>query len=83
MDNKLKGVFLLCTAGLVTTIGSSAASIANAIVLGGFYAGTNTGLIPTSPQEAGLNNLLIFVIVVLVFSGLYFLIWSDSDKKEK
>lgn len=83
MDNKLKGVFLLCTAGMVTAIGTSAASIANAIVLGGFYAGTRTGLIPAGPQEAGLDKLLIFVIVVLVISGLCFLIIPDSDKKEK
>lgn len=83
MNNKIKGVAFLCTAGLVAAIGTVGAKIAAAIVLGGFYAGTNTGLIPPSPQDVGMGNLLIFVTIVLAAAGLVLLLLPDYKKGTK
>jgi len=81
MINKLKGVVFLCTAGLVAAIGTVGAKIAAAIVLGGFYSGMRSGIVPPSPQDIGMGNLLIFVTIVLAAAGLILLLLPDSKKE--
>ncbi len=73
MDNKRTGALLLSAAGLITAIGAAGAQIAYAIVLGGFYAGSMTGLNPPGPEGAQLHWSVITAIVVLGVSGIYFL----------
>ena len=80
MNNKSKGVFFLCTAGLVAAIGTVGAKIAAAIVLGGFYSGSRSGIVPPGPQEIGMDNLLIYVTIVLVAAGLILFLLPDSKK---
>ena len=72
MQNKLIGAILLSAAGLMTVLGMVGAQIANAIVLGGFYAGNMTGIIPPSPQSATPHWLIILVSIALAIMGLYF-----------
>jgi hypothetical protein len=81
MNNKLLVVILLGSAGLTAAIGVAGAQIAYAIVLGGFYAGTMTGANPPGIEVVKLHWLVIGVIIVLVVSGLYFLIWPEKSNE--
>ena len=78
MNNKFKGVVLLCSAAMVAAIGTVGEKIAAAIVLGGFYSGSRSGIVPPGPQEIGMDNLLIYVTIVLVASGLILFLLPDS-----
>lgn len=73
MNNKLVSAILFSAAGLVAVIGAVGAQIAYAIVLGGFYAGNMTGVVPPGPQGASIHWLVIAAVIVLAVSGLYFL----------
>ena len=79
MNNKLIGALLLSAAGLVAAIGAAGAQIAYAIVLGGFYAGTMTGLNPLGPEGAHLHWLVIAAVVVLAAAGLFFLFQPQKE----
>ena len=79
MNNKLTGALLLSAAGLVAAIGVAGAQIAYAIVLGGFFAGTMTGPNPPGPSGATLHWLVIAAVIVLAFSGLYFLFQPQKE----
>jgi hypothetical protein len=79
MNNKLLGAILFGSAGITAAIGAAGAQIAYAIVLGGFYAGTMTGLNPLGPEGAKLHWLVILAVVVLAVTGLYFLLWPEKS----
>ena len=79
MNNKLIGALLLSAAGLVAAIGAAGAQIAYAIVLGGFYAGNMTGVIPSGPAGAHLHWLVIAAVVVLAATGLFFLFQPQKE----
>jgi hypothetical protein len=79
MNNKLTGAMLFGVAGLVTAIGVTGAQIAYAIVLGGFYAGTMTGVNPPEPQSANPHWLVITAAIVLAVFGIYFLLQPQKD----
>ncbi|MFL7868106.1 MAG: hypothetical protein AB8I58_04720 [Anaerolineales bacterium] len=79
MNNKLTGAILLGAAGLVGAIGAAGAQIAYAIVLGGFYAGTMTGVTPPGPAGARLHWLVIVAVIILAISGLFFLFRPKKD----
>jgi hypothetical protein len=80
MDNKFKGVVLLCSAAMVAAIGTVGEKIAAAIVLGGFYSGNRSGIVPPGPQEVGMNSLLIYVTIVLAAAGLILLLLPELKK---
>lgn len=79
MDNKRTGALLLSAAGLVTAISVAGGQIANAIILGGFYAGSMTGVNPPGPEGAQLHWTVITTIVILGVSGLYFLFLPKKE----
>ena len=79
MNNRLIGALLLSAAGLTAAIGATGAQIAYAIVLGGFYAGNKTGVVPPGPAGVSLHWLVLSAVVVLAIIGLYFLF---QPKKE-
>jgi len=79
MNNKLIGALLLSAAGLTTAVGMAGAKIAYAIVLGGFYAGSKTGVVPPGPAGASLHWLVITAIIVLTVFGLYFLFQPNKE----
>jgi hypothetical protein len=78
MNSRIAGSILLGTSGLVAGLGLVGAQVSNAIVLGGFYAGRMTGVVPPGPQQAGLNWIVIVSAVVLAAVGLLFLFRSDK-----
>jgi hypothetical protein len=80
MNNKIIGAILLSAAGLVAAIGTVGAQIANAIVLGGFYAGPMTGEVPPGPLQASPPWIVGAAILVLAGLGLYFLFRSDKPE---
>lgn len=79
MNNKLAGALLLSAAGLTAAIGVAGTQIANAIVLGGFYAGNITGEVPPGPAGANLHWLVLSAVVVLAIIGLYFLFQPNKE----
>jgi hypothetical protein len=79
MNNKLTGTLLLSIAGLTAAIGAAGAQIAYAIVLGGFYAGNKTGVVPPGPAGASLHWLVIATVIVLTVFGLYFLFQPNKE----
>lgn len=73
MNNKLIGAMMLCTSGLVATIGIIGSQIASAIVLSGFYAGKLTGEVPPGPGDAAPHWIVTVSVIILAISGLFFL----------
>jgi hypothetical protein len=78
MHNRLAGALLLASAGLTAAIGAAGAQIAYAIVLGGFYAGSHTGVVPPGPQNASIHWLVLASMVILAVSGVYFIFRKDQ-----
>lgn len=71
---KISGAVLFGFAGLTAAVGIAGSQIANAIVLGGFFAGSRTGVVPPGPTEPQLYWIVIVAVVVLAVVGLYLLI---------
>lgn len=79
MNNKRTGALLLGAAGLAAAVGAAGAQIANAIVLGGFYAGNMSGEVPPSPEGASLHWVVMTAVAALALLGLFYLLRSASE----
>ena len=80
MNNRMIGAVLFSAAGLVAAIGVASSQIANAIVLGGFFAGNMTGAIPPSPAHFTLHWIVLITTAILAALGLYFLFRPEETQ---
>ena len=71
MNIKLPSALLFIAAGVIATVGTVGAQIANAISQAGFYSAGKGGTIPPGPELASAHGLVIIMAAILVVAAVF------------